>query len=250
MTFELIYFLPHGAALPAPSVDDQPTIYVVIDALRATSTITTALAHGAEAVRSFATVEKARAYKEAHPDVLLAGERGGHPLPGFDLGNSPREMTSETVKGRSLALTTSNGTPALQAAAHTSSPGDVVLAASLLNTQAIGTFIETLPKAQTCQVRVICAGTGRGFSLEDAITASALATQLPLGEQHPARTLWQAYGKDTATLLATWQASRNGRNLVKIGRGEDIAFCLQTNRYAIVPRLDEDGWLRAVAGSP
>jgi len=157
-------------------------------------------------------------------------------------------MTSETVQGRSLVLTTSNGTPALQAAAHAARPGDVVLAASLLNTQAIAAYIEALPKAETCRVRAICSGTGQGFSLEDAITASALANKLPLGEQHPARTLWRAYGKDTATLLATWQASRNGRNLVKIGRSEDITFCLEADYFATVPRLNEDGWLRLASG--
>lgn len=245
MTFELIYYLPSGAALPPGSQDHHPTVYVVIDALRATSTITTALAHGAKAVRPFATVDEARAYKEAKPDAILCGERGGNPLPGFDLGNSPREMTAETIRGRSLALTTSNGTPTLQAAAQAARPGDHVLAASLLNTQAIAGFIQKLPDQESCHIRVVCAGTGRGFSLEDAITASALACELPLSDAHPARALWSAYGKTADCRLTTWQSTRNGRNLVRIGRGDDIAFCLQTNLYQTVPQLEPDGWLRA-----
>lgn len=244
MTFELIYFLPSGAALPPARPDGHPSLYVVIDALRATSTITTALAHGAEAVRPFATVEEARAYKDAHPEVLLAGERGGNPLPGFDLGNSPREMSPDVISGKRLALTTSNGTPALHAAAQAAVPGDQILAGSLLNAQAIADHVQNHPDAAVCHVRIICAGTGRGFSLEDAITASALASKLPLADKHPAQALWRAYGKSEESLLTTWRATRNGRHLVKIGRGEDIPFCLQQDTYATVPILDADGWLR------
>lgn len=245
MDCQLIYFRPNGNPLPP---EKATTVFVVIDALRATSTITTALAHGAAAVRPFATVEEARAHREAHPEVLLAGERAGSPLPGFDLGNSPREMTPETVGGRRLALTTSNGTPALRAAARSAAnrgggEADAVLAASLLNLQAVADWISARPNPDRLAVRILCAGTGRGFSLEDAITGSALVTRLE-GERHPAAALWRAYGRPAASLLNVWSTTRNGRNLVKLGREDDLAFCLEENRFDTVPLLGPDGWLR------
>ncbi len=103
---ELFHRMPQGAAAGG--------IAVVIDVLRASTTIATALAHGAVAVRAVPTVDEARRVALAGA-ALLGGERGGLPIAGFDLGNSPREYTPERVAGRKLVITTTNGTAALAA---------------------------------------------------------------------------------------------------------------------------------------
>src|ERR1700728_2869450 len=104
----------------------------VIDVIRATSTIVTALARGAAGVQPVASVDVAFALKERNPKALLAGERGGRALPGFDLGNSPEDFTPEHVRGRPVILTTTNGTQALAAC----DGARAVITASLLNLDA------------------------------------------------------------------------------------------------------------------
>ncbi len=99
-------------ALPAGQL--HASACVVIDVIRATSTIVTALAHGA-GVQAVASLEEAFALKAKYPGAVLAGERGGQAVPGFDLGNSPEDFTSERVQGRRVILTTTNGTQALAA---------------------------------------------------------------------------------------------------------------------------------------
>src|SRR5690348_13081269 len=92
-----------------PSEQLRRSACAVIDVIRATSTIVTALAQGTPGVVPVASVADAFALKERNPGALLAGERGGQALPGFDLGNSPEDFTAERVEGRPIILTTTNG---------------------------------------------------------------------------------------------------------------------------------------------
>ena len=195
----------------------------VIDQLRATSTLVTALAHGAAAVHAVRSVEDARRLKRSKPEALLAGERGGLPLAGFDLGNSPRAFTPEAVGGREIILTTTNGTGALAACRGS----EIIVAASLLNLSAVAAVL-----AEGSAPRVLlCAGTGSDFSLEDAIVAGALAEEIAPG--HPAAAIYRAVRSELPSVL---RRTVNGRRLVALGLEEDIAWSLQRDRFPVVPR--------------
>src|SRR5947209_4689500 len=128
-------------------------VAVVIDVLRATTTMVHALAAGCVCVRPCAEIEEARALagQMRAGRVLLGGERGGQPLPGFDLGNSPREYTAKVCKGNTIVLTTTNGTRALLRAAE----AERVLVAAFVNYSAV---CEQL-RQDARPVHVVCAGT-------------------------------------------------------------------------------------------
>jgi 2-phosphosulfolactate phosphatase len=203
----------------------------VIDVIRATSTIATALARGALGVRPVAGVAEALALKELNPEALLAGERGGRPQPGFDLGNSPREMTAERVGGREMILTTTNGTQALAAVAG----ARAVVTASLLNLNAAAARLRELGRPWL----ILCAGHEGGFGVDDAIVAGALAQALD--REHALVSLYHSVRRDLAETLF---GSLAGQELVKVGMADDVPFCAELNKFALVPMLGKDGVLR------
>jgi 2-phosphosulfolactate phosphatase len=204
----------------------------VIDVIRATSTIATALAQGAPGVRPVASVTEAVAWKAQNPGALLAGERGGEPLPGFDLGNSPEEFTAEVVRERPVILTTTNGTQALAACRD----ARVILTASLLNLDAASARLRELGPPWI----IVCAGCDGEFGVDDALVAGALAEAL---EQDHA--LVHLYRSVRRNLGETLLGSSAGRELVKVGLEKDVPFCAQLNLFPIVPTLDGDGVLWA-----
>jgi 2-phosphosulfolactate phosphatase len=202
----------------------------VIDVIRATSTIVTALAHGASGVEPVAEVGDAFARKAFNPEALLAGERGGQPLPGFDLGNSPGEFTAERVGGRRVILTTTNGTQALAACRE----ARAVIAVSLLNLDAAATRLRELGPPWV----IVCAGCEGDFGIDDAVVAGALAGALK--QEHALVSLYRSVAKDVA---ATFHGCLAGRELVKVGLEKDLDYCAQRNLFQVVPTLGGDGLL-------
>ncbi len=154
----------------ATTLKRSESIVVVIDVLRATSTIARALASGARAIYPAAGVEAARQLALELGDVLLCGERMGVMPEGFDLGNSPLEYTEERVSGRDLVLATTNGTKALEI--H--SDALELYAASLLNASAVAERLIALGK----DVILVCAGQDGAFGAEDAICAGMIADKI------------------------------------------------------------------------
>jgi 2-phosphosulfolactate phosphatase len=211
----------------------RDSVCAVIDVIRATSTLTVALGHGARSVRPVAGVAEAYALKEQNPAALLAGERGGQPLPGFDLGNSPREVPSERVKGKEIILTTTNGTQALDACRGARG----IITASFLNLDAAAARMRELGPPWI----IVCAGYEGDFGLDDAVVAGALAEAL--GEEHALTALYRSVKKE---LTATFLACSAGQELVKVGLGEDIPICAELNRFSLVPTLDAEGLLTCV----
>ncbi len=203
----------------------------VIDVIRATSTIVTALAHGAPGVRPVAGVPDAFALKALNPEALLAGERGGQALPGFDLGNAPGDFTAERVKDRLVLLTTTNGTQALAACRG----ARAVVTASLLNLEATAARLRKLGPPWI----IVCAGCEGEFGVDDAVVAGALAEAL--GRDHALVALYHSVRRDLAETL---RSSAAGRELVKVGLEKDVPFCAQLNLFPIVPVLGADGVLR------
>jgi 2-phosphosulfolactate phosphatase len=205
----------------------------VIDVIRATSTLAVALGNGARSIRPVAGIEEAFALKKANPDALLAGERGGQPLPGFDLGNSPREVIAERVRDRDIILTTTNGTQALAACRGARE----IITASFLN---LGAAAARLKKIGPPWI-ILCAGFEGDFGLDDAMVAGALAEAL--AQENPFQALYQSVRHElTATLLGC----SAGRELVKVGLEKDVPVCAELDRLSLVPTLDERGLLRAL----
>lgn len=217
---------------------------VVIDVLRATTTIAYALAAGARDVLPCLTIDDARAMAANLPrgQVLLAGERGGLPIVGFDLGNSPAEFTPEVVAGKTVVMTTTNGTKALLHCRNAAR----ILAGSFANLSAICSAVE-----DGSRVDLVCAGTDGQVTDEDLLVAGAIVTRLaaesdwqlsPEAEQ-AARHWREVMGTDdegqrSARLLAAMRSGLGGRNLVEIGMAADIALAAQIDRVVMVPRFD------------
>lgn len=202
---------------------------IVIDVIRATSTICQALASGYERVFCAAEVEEARALREALGEGVLGGERNAVAITGFDLGNSPREYLEPA--GTTLILSTTNGTRAVVTAARRC---ERVFIASLLNLEAV---VEAA-RAAGDDVVVVCAGVQGTMNLDDTFVAGRIA-ELLAGERTDA-------AEAAARLVGTWsgaeeafRASLSGRNLLQNAPHleEDIAFCARESALEVVPRL-------------
>lgn len=225
-----------GGAAIAPS-DINGRVVAVIDVLRASSSIAAALANGARAVVPFETsedvVNRAKAFERS--DVLLAGERRMLPIPGFDLGNSPREFTREVVEGKTVLMTTTNGT---QAIAATQGARDVIVA-SYVNFTAVLTMLRAALRGGT-DIAIICAGREKRFSLEDAGCAGRYAHQVAKrlsnvqlnDAAHACVLIDRKYGDQIVRLF---DASEHGRALREAGFGEDLAACAALDSYPVIP---------------
>ena len=202
---------------------------LVIDVMRATSTICQALASGYGRVFCAAEVEEARALRDALGAGMLGGERHAVRIPGFDLGNSPREY--EEPAGETLVLSTTNGTRAVVAAAQRC---ERVFIASLLNLSAV---VEATRDAGD-DVVVVCAGVQGTLALDDAFVAGRIVELLGWERTDAADA--------AARLVSTWdgaeaafRASKSGRNLLENAPElePDIAFCARESVLDVVPRL-------------
>lgn len=213
-------------------------VAVVIDVLRATTTMVHALAAGCACVRPCAEVEEARALAGAMRagKVLLGGERGGVPLDGFDLGNSPREFTAKVCRGSTLVLTTTNGTRALLRAAEAAR----TLLAGFVNFSAV---CEQL-RRETRPVHIVCAGTEGEISLEDTLLAGALVNDLceliEVRLNDSARLAWDCYEHHGQVLSGALELGRGGAKLKHLGYDEDIRAAAQIDQFTLVPELRRD----------
>jgi 2-phosphosulfolactate phosphatase len=213
-------------------------ITVVIDVLRATTTIVHALARGCTAVRPCAEVAEAQelAGQMRAGRVLLGGERDGRPLPGFDLGNSPGEYTCKVCKGSTLVLTTTNGTRALLRAAEAAR----TLVAGFVNFSAVCEQLRQDPRP----VHMICAGTEGEVSLEDTLLAGALVDHLcdvsEVQLNDGARIAWDCFEHHGRVLQGALEVSKGGAKLRALGYDEDIRAAAQVDQFALVPELRHD----------
>jgi len=212
-------------------------VVAVIDVLRASTSIATALDHGARSVIPLRSAEEvirqAKAFERA--DVRLAGERRMVAVPGFDLGNSPREFTREAVEGRTVLMSTTNGTPALVAA---QGARDVIVA-SYVNLTPVQAYLRSAARGGV-DVTIICAGRERYFALEDAACAGRfvrgvtrrLAGVQPNDAAQTCALLDRHHGDRIRELL---EDSEHGRALAAAGFAEDLALCAAIDAHPVVP---------------
>ncbi len=215
----------HVAFTPAEAAE-APT-GIVVDVLRATSTIAQALASGYQRVLCCSEVEEAEALRAEVDAAVLAGERKCLRIPGFDLGNSPREFLEPA--GDTVVLTTTNGTRALVTANERC---ESVFAASLLNLEAVVDCARTRGE----DVAVFCAGVQGHFTLDDAYCAGRIAERLG-GELSDAAVAAVRIAGSFASSEEGLRASRSARNLIEAGLDEDIAFCARESVLEVVPRV-------------
>ncbi len=217
-------------------VRPRPELYaVVVDVLRATTSIVVAFQNGCRSILPVASREEALGARARVPAAVLAGEEGGRRIPDFDLGNSPREFTRDAVGGRDVILTTSNGTKTLRAVGG----GRTVAIGAFRNRAAVGDWLVS----RGADSLIVCSGYEGGFSLEDAVCAgsivdraSRLATRLVLGDGARAcQVLWERFGADLDRLLPEtgW-----GDRMLALGFGPDIEVCAQVDVTAVVPLME------------
>ena len=202
---------------------------VVIDVLRATTSIATACANGCDGLIPVSSIEDANAIKLQNPNVLLAGEREGLLIPGFDLGNSPYEYSREQVAGKTIVLTTTNGTVAMNKV----SSAPKVYTMSFANASAVICALH-----QACENTVIvCAGSAGSFSLEDTLCAGLAADRLShIAELSDTAMAAQAMYRDFAgNLLKRVLQSSHASYLCRIGFEKDVALCLQQDILDVAP---------------
>ncbi|HVH10483.1 MAG TPA: 2-phosphosulfolactate phosphatase [Gemmatimonadales bacterium] len=209
---------------------------VVIDVLRSTTTIITALANGAKAVIPAVTSEEAvRLASNLEKDgVLLAGERRSVKIEGFALGNSPREMVAATVAGKTIVLATTNGTPALVAAQG----GDPVLVGAPANFKALVARAQAV-LALGRPLAIICSGREKQFAIEDAYTAGRLVKAVKKGlRKLPLNDAARA-ALALTDAVKSWQAalenSEAARQLAEADLADDVAFAARADRFDVVP---------------
>jgi 2-phosphosulfolactate phosphatase len=234
-------------ALTPPRLDREAiprSTVLVVDVLRASTTMITALGNGCAAIVPVADPGDARQQAGTmHPRGLLAGERRGQTIAGFDLGNSPLEVTRARVGGRTLVFTTSNGTAALLTVRHSPAVG----LAAFVNLGAASSWAVGGGR----DVIVVCSGERGAISLEDQVCAGLLVDRM-LREEPRAETtaaardaleVGRGYGKAVGRLA---EDSPWARHLARAGRGDDVAACLVLDTTTLVPVLRID---KVVVGS-
>ena len=227
---------------------------VVVDVLRATTTIINALHNGAEKVLPQPSIEAAHAAHAAHTgEAVLGGERGGQIVDGFHNGNSPVEYTSDVIANKTLILATTNGTVAMERCRSASR----VLIGAMVNLGALTDVLIDQPL-----VTVVCSGTDGWVTSEDVLFGGALMERLievktaagkPVGKLTDTAKIALNHWKNTKqntdqadgsenTLADVFRNARGGINLVKIGHDPDIVFASQIDKVPVVAELDLEKW--------
>ncbi len=208
---------------------------VVIDVLRATSTIVTALEFGCAGVIPVETVSQALKLQES--GMLLGGERFCKKILGFDLGNSPVEYMHRDLTEKRIIITTTNGTRALQKTHKAAN----ILAGSVLNARSCAEAAIQLKR----DIVLVCAGTQDDFSLEDGLCAGLIADELcelsgeAIALNDLGTAMQAAYRHVKDCLETVILESANGKKLSKMGLKEDVIYCCRKNRYQTVPFMHE-----------
>jgi 2-phosphosulfolactate phosphatase len=219
----------------------ENSIVVVIDILRATSSIVYGIDNGAEAIIPVAQVEDCLSY--ADRGYLLAAERNGEVVEGYNFGNSPFSYTADKVAGKTVVLTTTNGTKAL----HLARKASKVVIGAFLNLQALCDWLKTEDK----DVVLLCAGWKDQFNLEDTIFAGAVVQELrslftDFDDAGVAAEDLYILAKDN--LRAFVGKSAHSHRMIALNIEEDIKFCLQLNICQAIPVLEGDNLVALKTG--
>jgi len=197
-------------------------IFIVLDVLRATSLINTLFANDCYRIFVLNDIEKAKKIKRQNGG-LLAGERNGIPIPGFDIGNSPSEVRKIKVKHQNIILTTTNGTIAIKKVSN----AKMVYIGSFLN--ALECSIQAFKSAvnNQCNIKILCAGIQNRFSLEDSLCAGLFVRNFKEIKNSP-------------SIYEMFCISSSGKHLIRLGYKKDLILCSQINKYKNLPFLKKN----------
>ena len=233
------------ALLPGQRFDDARSVCIVVDVLRASSSITTLLERGCAEVVPAADTTEARRLSVALPSHLLCGEENGLPPDGFAYGNSPSEFSRLDLSGASAILATSNGTRILAALA---AEAPAILVGCLLNRSAVARAAIEIAATRGLDITVVCsaAHAGSNFVLEDALGAGAIAAaaldlQRDLVPSDAARFARDAFTVAAPQITAAIRSAYHSQELVDVGLGEDVAYCAQVDSSSAAPVLIDEG---------
>ena len=232
-----LFFTPNQAK---PS-DTAGRLVAIVDVLRASTTVATALGNGAKTVMPLEGADEVifRSKEFARSQIILAGEQKMHPITGFDLGNSPQDFTKKAVEGKTILITTTNGTRALLGV---QGARDIVIA-SYVNFTAVLAMMKVAASSNT-DIAIICAGEEGGFTLEDAACAGRYVRAIPkradsvqLNDAASASVLIEKkYGDNIAKVF---KESTHGQALEEAGFGDDLAAAAEVDSYPVVPIYQE-----------
>ncbi|MDL2248947.1 2-phosphosulfolactate phosphatase [Tyzzerella sp. OttesenSCG-928-J15] len=212
---------------------DNTYTAVAIDVLRATSVITTAISNGAAKIKAFMEIGEAFEYRKNNPgeNILLCGERNRILIDGFDLSNSPLEYTPAVVSGKTLAITTTNGTKAIEYAKNAAA----LYIASFLNLSAVA---ETVEKSSR-KLALVCAGTEGRFSLDDFVCAgkliSLISEKTACSLDDGAYLAREYYSSKKENIKELIQESASYKGVIKAGFEKDLEYCLKESVLNCVP---------------
>lgn len=212
--------------------DTKNTIVVIIDVFRATSTIAAALDNGASKIIPIDSVDKCINYKSILAECITAGERDGKVAPGLEYGNSPLEYSSDFIKGKTLVITTTNGTKLL----HMVKDADTIITGSFLNINAVCEYLV----ARGQKVLLACAAWKDRVNMEDALFAGAVTHKI---KQHftvkcDSANMMEAYFQQATqypTLLDALKESNHYERLMGFGLEQDLKYCTTPNQHPVVP---------------
>tara|TARA_B100001057_G_scaffold476831_1_gene545321 strand:- start:914 stop:1630 length:717 start_codon:yes stop_codon:yes gene_type:complete len=219
-----------------PIYSDRTSIVVVVDILRATSAICTALDLGVESIMPVSTIEDALDYKDKN-EYVIAAERNGKIVRGFDLGNSPTAYSNYFLEGKKMVLTTTNGTKAINIAKH----DHFVVTGSFLNIKALTSFLVEMDKG----IIILCAGWKNDYCLEDTLFAGALSEQLIENDKFyydndSTASSLMLYRKAKDNLFDFLKDSQHRKRLAHLGIENDIRYCFELNKSEVVPILKDN----------
>lgn len=215
--------------IKAEKIKDK--IVVIIDVLRATSVMTTALANGVKAIYPYRDIESVLENCKKSSSYVLGGERKGLKIEGFDFGNSPLEYTKEAVNGKDLFMTTSNGTRAIEASANGSKK---LFIACFLNVQSV---VEKLILENQDTV-IVCSGTNDEFSLDDALCAGEIIKRLSKEADVKLTDIslgLKIIAENSKGIEDTLTGSKHFEYLKSIGFYGDMNHCFSMDKFHIVP---------------
>lgn len=210
-------------------------VCIVLDVFRATTCIVTAMANGCNRIVPVLAIEDAHTLSSQIGPVLLAGERQSIKIEGCDIGNSPFEFCPDKVKGKTIVMTTTNGTVAIKA----TEGAYRTLIGSFLNAKAVCLQAKKYEK----DILIVCAGTDGLFSLEDTLFAGLLVQLLRLEDEmimtDSARGALLMYTAAKDNLVETAVDSRNGKRLYDMDRMDDVEYCFRIDMLNVVPQYIE-----------
>jgi len=209
-------------------------IIIVIDVLRCSSTIITALTNGALGIIPVKTVREAISLHKKNPDYILAGERGGIKLKNFDLGNSPLEFRREIVYGKHIILTTTSGTKAIAY----SKGAKAILIGALINARSVAKKAIRIAKETGANLTILLSSMNGHFFLEDYICAGAIISEIPNKDMELSDHAIAAkitFSNIKERLLETILMGRYVQYLIDLGFKKDVIYCSQLNKFNMVP---------------